>query len=132
MRIDVGVGSPVVAAAVSATIIGVVAAGRDDPSVPADVAKSYVKLLLATLVAFRQRAVDGPATDTTGDRRIRMYHQEGFLPFVGLPWILEQHRGDVVAATGALDQQPEPVFVRRRVPLLDRARDIERFPTETR
>lgn len=106
VEVEVRVGRPVRAAAVAAAVIGVVAAGRDYPRIPADVLELDVEPLLAALAAHGQRTVERPAAHAPGHRRVRVHHQERVLPFAGLPRVVEQHRRHQAAAPGTVDVEP--------------------------
>lgn len=126
--VEVRVRCSVHAAAVAPAVVGVVAAGRDYPRVPADVLELDVEPLLAALAAHRQRAVQRPAAHAPRDSRVRIHHQERVLPLVGLPGVVEQHWWHQATAPGTVDVEPQPVLATRAVPLAHRVRHVHRYP----
>lgn len=130
VQVEVRVRCPVHATAVAAAVVGVVAAGRDYPRIPADLLELDVEPLLAALAAQRQRAVERAAAHAPGHRRVRVHHQERVLPLVGLPGVVEQHRRHQAAAPGTVDVEPQPVLARRTVPLAHRVRHVHRYPAQ--
>lgn len=130
VEVEVRVRRPVRAAAVAAAVVGVVAAGRDYPRVPADVLELDVEPLLAALAAHGQRTVERPAAHAPGHRRVRVHHQERVLPFAGLPRVVEQHRRHQAAAPGTVDVEPQPVPARGPVPLAHRVGHVHRYPAQ--
>lgn len=121
-------------------VVGLVAPGRDDPVVPAQLVERYEEFLLAA--QFRVLvALEGAAGEASRGRGRRVHHQEGavrgFCPSrPGLVSALvlsggEQRGLKLATAAAAVHQQPQPLAGAREPPLHQR-RQVQTPPSVPR